>query len=93
MKKTRRRFTTAFKTKVVLEALKERSALQELAKRFELSPVQIAQWKKEFLANAEKAFAGDSVEKDDALEKENEQLYNQVGRLKMEVEWLKKKVL
>lgn len=67
MKKTRRRFTTAFKTKVVLEALKERSALQELAKRFELSPVQIAQWKKEFLANAEKAFAGDSVEKDDRI--------------------------
>jgi transposase len=92
MKKTRRRFTTAFKTQVVLEALKERSTVQELAKKFELSPVQITQWKKEFLINAEKAFHGGSVEKDGALEKENEQLYNQIGRLKMEVEWLKKKV-
>lgn len=38
-----------------------------------------------------KHFTGDSVEKDGSLEKENEQLYNQIGRLKMEVEWLKKR--
>lgn len=93
MKKTRRTFTTAFKTKVVLEALKERSTIQELAKKFNLHPTQITLWKKEFLENAEKVFSGDAIEKDDTLEKENEQLYNQVGRLKMEVEWLKKKVL
>ena len=93
MKKTRRKFTTAFKTQVVLEALKERSTIQELAHKFELSPVQISQWKKEFLANAEKAFTGDSDQKDTSLEQENELLYNQVGRLKMQVEWLKKKVL
>lgn len=92
MKKTRRKFTTAFKTQVVLEALKERSTIQELAHKFELSPVQISQWKKEFLANAEKAFTGDSPA-EDVKEKEIDELYKRIGRLNMENEWLKKKVL
>lgn len=94
MKKTRRRFTTAFKTKVVLEALKERESVQELAVRFELHPNQISMWKREFLDNADKAFSGaDSEEDRKALEKEKEDLYKQIGRLSMENEWLKKKVL
>lgn len=93
MKKTRRRFTAAFKTKVVLEALKERSTLQELAAKFELHPNQITSWKKEFLENAEKAFADDKAVDKSEAEQETEQLYNQIGRLKMENEWLKKKVL
>ena len=46
MKKTRRKFTTAFKTKVVLEALKERQTLSELAEKFELHPNQITTLKK-----------------------------------------------
>jgi len=92
MKKTRRKFTTSFKTQVVLEALKERSTIQELANKFELSPVQISQWKKEFLENAEKAFSGDSAA-EDSKEKEIDELYKRIGRLNMENEWLKKKVL
>ena len=56
MKKTRRKFTIAFKTEVVLEALKERSTIQELASKFEIHPTQIIEWKKAFIANAEKAF-------------------------------------
>lgn len=94
MKRTRRRFTTGFKTKVVLEALKERESIQELAVRFELHPNQISMWKREFLDNADKAFAGDDSEEDrKAMEKEKEDLYKQIGRLSMENEWLKKKVL
>lgn len=56
MKKTRRKFTASFKTKVVLEALKERQTVQELAEKHKLHPNQISAWKKEFLANAEQAF-------------------------------------
>jgi transposase len=93
MKRTRRKFTTAFKTKVVLEALKERSTIQELAVKFELHPNQISEWKKEFLANAEKAFEGESEEKDNPVEKERDELYKQIGQMKVEIDWLKKKVL
>ena len=94
MKRTRRRFTATFKTKVVLEALKERESIQELAVRFELHPNQISMWKREFLENADKAFAGDGADEDrKAAEKEKEDLYKQIGRLSMENEWLKKKVL
>lgn len=93
MKKTRRKFTAAFKTKVVLDALKERSTIQELATKFELHPTQITLWKKEFMNNAQKAFEGEGLEKDDTSEQEKEQLYSQIGRLKMENEWLKKKLL
>ena len=92
MKKTRRKFTTAFKTKVVLEALKERQTLSELAEKFELHPNQITSWKKEFLANAENAFSDGKAESIDH-EKEKDELYKQIGQLKVENDWLKKKVL
>ncbi len=56
MKNKRRKFTNKFKIQLVLEALKERETLSELAKRFELHPNQISNWNKEFLINAEQAF-------------------------------------
>lgn len=89
MKQTRRKFSVKFKTKVVLEALKERKTLSELAERFELHPNQISSWKKEFLDNAEEAFAGKSSKKDSA-EKELEKLYQKIGRLEIEKDFLKK---
>ena len=49
MKKSRRKFTAAFKDQVAIEALKERETLAELAKGFEIHPNQIGQWKREFL--------------------------------------------
>jgi transposase-like protein len=56
MKKSRRKFSSQFKAKVAIEALKERETLAELAKRYEVHPNQISQWKREFLDNADKAF-------------------------------------
>ena len=53
---TRRKFSSKFKTKVVLEALKERMSMSELARKFEAQPKQIVQWKKEFLNSAEDVF-------------------------------------
>ena len=82
------------KTKVVIEALKERESIQELAVRFELHPNQISIWKREFLVNADKAFSSDRTGNDQkAKEKVKEDLYEQIGRLSMENEWLKKRVL
>ena len=84
MKRTRRKFTAKFKTQVVLEAIKERQTLSELAERFKLHPNQVTTWKKEFLNNAEEAFAKKSSKK------EIEKLYQKIGRLEMEKDFLKK---
>src|SRR5690625_1012891 len=89
MKRTRRKFTAKFKTQVVLEAIKERQTLSELAERFKLHPNQVTTWKKEFLNNAEEAFAKKSSKKD-TTEKEIEELYQKIGRLEMEKDFLKK---
>jgi transposase len=90
MKKTRKKHSTTFKTKVVLEALKERQTIGDLAQKYELHPTQIANWKKEFLQKAELVFSGP---KPIDNEKEKDELYKQIGQMKVEIDWLKKKVL
>ena len=56
MKRSRRKFSTAFKSKVVLEALKEQKSIQGIASSYEVHPNRISQWKARFLTNAEKVF-------------------------------------
>lgn len=88
--KTRRRFTTEFKAKVSIEALKERESITELAKRFELHPNQINTWKKEFLDNSSIVFSGTSRSGKDSSKKKLEKLYETIGQQKVEIEFLKK---
>lgn len=90
-KKSRRTFSAEFKTKVVLEAIKERETIQALAQRFEVHPNQIVTWKKEFLENASNAFNGGNSSNDDATrDKEKEKLLAKIGQLTVEVDFLKK---
>ncbi len=93
-KKSRSEFSTDFKSKVVLEALKERSTVEELARKYEVHPNQIHHWKKEFLSNASSVFsAGESLsEEKKRFEEEKERLYAQIGQQKVEIDWLKKKL-
>ncbi len=91
-KKKRRKFSADFKAKVVIEALKERSTIDQLAKKYELHPNQIAIWKKEFLANAALAFSGDSEKQKEEKDPEVEKLFAQIGQLTVENKWLKKKL-
>jgi transposase len=96
MKRERRKFTNAFKTEVVLEALKEKLTTSELSEKYKLYPTQISAWKSEFLANANVVFGSDISESQAVKEKNEkleEDLYAQIGRLKVENEWLKKKLL
>jgi transposase-like protein len=88
---TRKRHPATFKAKVALEAAKQAKTVAELAKAFQVHPVQISQWKKQLLDGAESLFRdGRKREREDGQAVQAE-LYEQIGRLKMEVEWLKKK--
>ena len=87
MKRTRRKFSGSFKTKIALEAIKERMTTQELASKFEVHPNQITLWKKEFLKNASSAFETKQKENKDDMEKEK--LYSKIGQLQVENDFLK----
>lgn len=92
----RRKFTAEFKTKIVLELLKEEKQLGELAAEHELSPNQLRNWRKEFLENAPQVFSQSKQEKElraqeKELDEERTQLMAKVGQLTIENDWLKKK--
>jgi transposase len=93
-KKHRRKFSADFKAKVVLEALKEHSTIEELSKKYEIHPNQIHFWKKEFLNNAASVFSCGERQMEDKKhqEEEREKLYAQIGQQKVEIDWLKKKL-
>lgn len=94
-RKPRRNFSADFKAKVVIEALKERSTLEELARKHELHPNQISAWKKEFLEKASTVFSAACSQDEERKEQEEkmEKLYSQIGQQKVEIDWLKKKLL
>ena len=85
----RRKFTSKFKTKVVLEALSERYTLAQLAERHQLHPNQISQWKHQFLSNAELVFKKGSKSRKDEASDEKNRLLQAIGKLKVENDFLK----
>ena len=93
-KRSRRKFTADFKAKVVIEALKERNTLEEIARKYEIHPNQITTWKKDFLANASKVFSAGEQETKSKEQQEAlvEKLFTQIGRQNIEIDWLKKKL-
>ena len=91
-KQSRRKFTAEFKSKVVIEALKERSTIEELAKKYEVHPTQINTWKREFLGKASSLFNDKNEREDKQNEIDTEKLYAQIGQLKVENDFLKKKL-
>ena len=90
--KTKRRFTAKFKLKVVLEVLKEKDTLAIISKRHELHPNQISDWKRQFLQRAASVFETDSKTTATGSEPETALLYEQIGRLQMELTFFKKKL-
>jgi putative transposase len=91
MTRKRRVFSPALKAKVALAAARGDRTTAELASQFSVHPSQITSWKKQLLTRVPELFAdGHGRQKEDASAAE-EELYEQIGRLKMEVEWLKKK--
>jgi transposase-like protein len=87
----RRRHSSEFKARVAVEAIKGQKTLNELASEFGVHPVQIAQWKRQLLDASPAAFENAGGRRDHAQAQLVEQLYQQIGQLKVEVDWLRKK--
>ena len=93
MARKRRRFDGRFKSKVALEAIRGLRTISEIAKQHKVHPNQVTLWKKQLLEGAEEVFESSSAgSKKNEDEPEAAELYEQIGRLKVELEWLKKKV-
>jgi transposase-like protein len=92
MSKQRRQFTAKFKFQVALEAAKELKTINEIASGYEVHPTQVKQWKKQLQEGGADVFDEKADKVAQAQSVMETTLYEQIGRLKMELEWLKKKV-
>ena len=92
MKRKRRNHDDGFKTRVVLEAIREGKTLAELASEYDVHPNQIRNWKNEFLEKASGVFSGNKGDQDKLrrLEGERETLHRRIGEQSMEIDFLKK---
>ena len=89
--KKRKVHTPEFKAKVGLEALRGAKTINEIGQDYGVHPVQIGQWKKEIQEQAKTLFEGRRGPKPVAAYWEPELLYSEIGKLKVELDWLKKK--
>jgi putative transposase len=86
-----KRHSARFKFKVALEAAKGTKTLNELAAEYGLHPSQISEWKHKLLEEGPSVFSTHTVRQQREQAALQAELYEQIGRLKMELEWLKKK--
>ena len=89
--KKRKVHSAEFKGKVGLEAVRGFRTVNEIAQQHGVHPVMVAQWKKEILARAGTLFEGKRGPKAEAAHGDDDRLYGEIGRLKTELDWLKKK--
>ena len=91
MKPRRKTYTGAYKAKIVVEAIKGQQTINQLASKYGVHPNLITEWKKQALSGLPQVLS-DRRGRDEKAEAElKAQLYQQIGQLKMELEWLKKK--
>ena len=91
MTQKRKRHTPEFKTKVALAAIKGIKTSSELASQFQVHSVQISTWKKKAIEALPDVFRHPSKKKPKSEDELTGPLYQEIGRLKMELDWLKKK--
>jgi len=87
----RKSYSGDFKAKVALEAVKGERSLSELASKYEVHPNQIRTWKKRLVSGLPDIFSERRRRKEESDEDVKARLYEEIGRLKVELDWLKKK--
>lgn len=91
MSENRKRYSGAFKFQLALEAAKEGKTINQIAGEHGVHPNQIGQWKRHLVEEGPKLFRCANGRQDRELASQQTDLFEQIGRLKMELEWLKKK--
>jgi transposase-like protein len=92
MSKQRKRYTAEFKARVALEVVKAHHSLSELSSEYEVHPNQLLQWKRQLLENLPSLFGDKRQRAEKEQEAKEAELYQQIGQLKVELDWMKKKV-
>jgi transposase-like protein len=88
--KKKKTYNKEFKARVALDAVKGQKTISELATEYGVHPNQIGQWKKTLIGGSAELFARGKDHDVEAHEAEKERLYQQIGKLQVELEWLKK---
>lgn len=91
MEDKRRRYEAAFKARVAIEAIRGEKTIAEIASETGLHPNQISNWKKQALEEMPGIFSGGHKKREEGTEGIESELYKQIGQLKVELDWLKKK--
>lgn len=92
MTATRKQYSAQFKARVATEAIRGEKTLSQLGSQFKLHPMQIVKWRKVALDQMPELFVDGRTRKAASGEADSDALYQQIGRLKVELDWLKKKV-
>ena len=92
MTTTRKQYSAQFKARVATEAIRAEKTLSQLGSQFKVHPMQIAKWRKTALDQMAELFVDGRTRKGPNPEDDTDALYQQIGKLKVELDWLKKKV-
>ena len=92
MTTTRKQHSPAFKARVAIEAIRGEKTLSQLGSQFKVHPMQIAKWRKSAMEQLPELFADGRKRKGQSADAGTDALYEEIGRLKVELDWLKKKV-
>ena len=87
----RKHYTAKFKAQVALSAVREEKTLSELSSEYGIHANQIVRWKKELLNRADEVFSREADQRTQDVEVREAELFRQIGQLKVELDWLKKK--
>jgi len=92
MTTTRKQYSPKFKARVAIEAIRGEKTLSQLGSQFKVHPIQIAKWRKSALEQLPELFVDGRKSKSGSGGADSDALYEEIGRLKVELDWLKKKV-